>query len=181
MRKDNMAENPTGSADYSSTDFYNFSDMQTTFDITPSDQGSLPTPTGGVDQSSDYASVNFFTPSVISSPGGAALIEARSNNEFPISYDQSKINSSIFDILKSGTAAVGAGIAAQDKTTGRSFWDNVTQAGWRNFASTQTGKQVQKNILLGQAQHILSNPLYLVMIAVAVGIGLFFFAKHRRR
>jgi len=109
------------------------------------------------------------TPAETALPGGAAYVDSKANNEFPISFDQSKISASITDILKSGVSGVGEALNTPG-AAGQSFWSNITQAGWRNFTSTKTGAQVQKSLIGGQLQSMFSNPTILVGLAIVAAI-----------
>jgi len=121
---------------------YTFGDMGTTYPdfISSSDFEGMDTYTLPDSTISEFSPA-APSPAETALPGGAAFVDSRANNEFPISFDQSKISSSVFDIIKSGVQGAGEALNTPG-AAGSSFWSNLTQAGWRNFTSTKTGAQV---------------------------------------
>lgn len=104
---------------------------------------------------------------------GQTLIDTRANVSF-WDFDQSKISSSLQDVLGSVTqAAAKSGVQlASDAINRNANNSNPTIAGlFRNFQSTQTGAQIQTASIATRAQNFFANPM--VWLGVVV-VGAFF-------
>jgi hypothetical protein len=113
----------------------------------------------------------FPTPTLLTD--GQTLIDTRSNVSF-WDFDQSKITSSLQDVLGSVTqAAAKSGVQlASDAINRNANNSNPTIAGlFKNFQSTQTGAQIQTASIATRAQNFFANPM--VWLAVVV-VGAFF-------
>lgn len=115
----------------------------------------------------------FPTPTLLTD--GQTLIDTRANVSF-WDFDQSKISSSIQDVLGSVTqAAAKSGVQlASDAINRNANNSNSTIAGlFKNFQSTQTGAQIQTASIATRAQNFLANPLVWLGVVV-VGAFLLF-------
>ena len=113
----------------------------------------------------------FPTPTLLTD--GQTLIDTRSNVSF-WDFDQSKITSSLQDVLGSVTqAAAKSGIQlASDAINRNANNSNPTIAGlFKNFQSTQTGAQIQTASIATRAQNFFANPM--VWLGVVL-VGAFF-------
>ena len=113
----------------------------------------------------------FPTPTLLTD--GQTLIDTRSNVSF-WDFDQSKITSSLQDVLGSVTqAAAKSGVQlASDAINRNANNSNPTIAGlFKNFQSTQTGTQIQAASLATRAQNFFANPM--VWLGVVL-VGAFF-------
>lgn len=113
----------------------------------------------------------FPTPTLLTD--GQTLIDTRSNVSF-WDFDQSKITSSIQDVLGSVTqAAAKSGVQlASDAINRNANNSNPTIAGlFKNFQSTQTGAQIQTASMATRAQNFFANPM--VWLGVVL-VGAFF-------
>lgn len=133
-----------------------------------------------------YAGYDFGAPSIPASQDlfptptlltdGQTLIDTRSNVSF-WNFDQSKIQSTLQDVLGSVTqAAAKSGVQlASDAINRNANNANPTIAGlFRNFQSTQTGAQIQTASLATRAQNFLANPM--VWLGVVL-VGAFFLLR----
>jgi|CXWL01.1.fsa_nt_gi hypothetical protein len=113
----------------------------------------------------------FPTPTLLTD--GQTLIDTRSNVSF-WDFDQSKITSSLQDVLGSVTqAAAKSGVQlASDAINRNANNSNPTIAGlFKNFQSTQTGAQIQTASMATRAQNFFANPM--VWLGVVL-VGAFF-------
>ena len=113
----------------------------------------------------------FPTPTLLTD--GQTLIDTRSNVSF-WDFDQSKITSSLQDVLGSVTqAAAKSGVQlASDAINRNANNSNPTIAGlFKNFQSTQTGAQIQTASIATRAQNFFANPM--VWLGVVL-VGAFF-------
>ena len=136
---------------------------------TPSDY-SMGAPGSGVLASGgpSYFELNMFgTPNT--QTDGVNLIDQRSNTSF-FTFDQSKITSSIFDVMKSGAeAALRVGVqAASDSINRNAKNPSIFGSFLNNFRSTKTGAQINAAAYATSAQAWLMNPI--VWVVAIVGI-----------
>ncbi len=113
----------------------------------------------------------FPTPTLLTD--GQTLIDTRANVSF-WDFDQSKITSSLQDVLGSVTqAAAKSGVQlASDAINRNANNSNPTIAGlFKNFQSTQTGAQIQTASIATRAQNFFANPM--VWLGVVL-VGAFF-------
>lgn len=113
----------------------------------------------------------FPTPTLLTD--GQTLIDTRANVSF-WDFDQSKITSSLQDVLGSVTqAAAKSGVQLASDAINRNVNNsNPTIAGlFKNFQSTQTGTQIQTASMATRAQNFFANPM--VWLGVVL-VGAFF-------
>lgn len=113
----------------------------------------------------------FPTPTLLTD--GQTLIDTRSNVSF-WDFDQSKITSSLQDVLGSVTqAAAKSGVQLVSDAINRNANNsNPTIAGlFKNFQSTQTGAQIQTASMATRVQNFFANPM--VWLGVVL-VGAFF-------
>ena len=125
-----------------------------------------------------YFELNMFgTPNM--NTDGVNLIDQRANTSF-FTFDQSKVTSSIFDVMKSGAeAAIRVGVqAAADSINRESKNPTLLGSFLNNFRSTKTGAQIQAGAMATRAQSWLMNPM--VWLASLVAVGLLFVAVLKR-
>jgi len=143
---------------------------------TPSDY-SMGAPGSGVLASGgpSYFELNMFgQPNLLTD--GQNLIDQRSNTSF-FTFDQSKVSSSIFDVMKSGAeAALRVGVqAASDSINRNSKNQGIVGSFLNNFRSTKTGAQINAAAYATSAQAWLMNPI--IWIVAIVGVVLFFVVR----
>lgn len=117
----------------------------------------------------------FPTPTLLTD--GQTLIDTRSNVSF-WDFDQSKITSSLQDVLGSVTqAAAKSGVQlASDAINRNANNSNPTIAGlFKNFQSTQTGAQIQTASIATRVQNFFANPM--VWLGVVLVGAFFLFRK----
>jgi hypothetical protein len=81
-------------------------------------------------------------------------------------FDQSKISSSIQDVLSGAGAGLKAGIQSAVQSapqTAKGFFDNWLQKSVASFQNTATGKQIEAAAIQEKIRQVVTNPL--VMLA----------------
>jgi len=152
-------------------DFFGSDNNATPSDYTMGAPGSGVLASGGP----SYFELNMFgTPNL--QTDGVNLIDQRANTSF-FTFDQSKVESSIFDVMKSGAeAALRVGVqAASDSINRNSKNQGIVGSFLNNFRSTKTGAQINAAAYATQAQAWIMNPI--VWVVTIGGIGLFFLLR----
>lgn len=136
----------------------------------------------------DFGFDNFSFDNMFGANNGYATdgqigVNQRANDSF-LGFDQSKISSSIFDVMSSlGTTAVNAAGAAAGKAIGDAINPSQNQTGvlqsfFKTFSSTPTGQQVQQAAIVGNVQSFMQSPT--VWFFGVLGIGAMAWLAFRR-
>lgn len=104
--------------------------------------------------------------------GGQVEVSQRVNTSF-MPFDQDKLGSSLFDVLKSGAESVAtsfgknvAKVASDSLNPNSQAQKNFLNSFFQNFSSTKTGKEIQAQAVAGTITGYMSNPITWLMLGV---------------
>lgn len=114
---------------------------------------------------------------------GQIGVNLRANDSF-LGFDQSKISSSIFDVMSSVTQTA---VQAAGQAAGKALGDAINPGTPNNpllrnffasFSSTPTGQQVQQQAILGNVQSFFQSPVvWFVTAATVLVVGFLAFKR----